>query len=120
MEKTPRAAGFASLSSARASVPDRRSGALRSLLDAGADLEARAVHVGAQVLRRAEHRKAPHADVLADLGNERAPALLDALAGGELRLPERRQARRLRGQGAFGHCLGEGAEALLAGDEVGL
>src|SRR2546429_9672620 len=40
MEKTPRAAGFASLSSARASVPDRRSGALRSLLDAGADLEA--------------------------------------------------------------------------------
>src|SRR2546421_241242 len=29
--------------------------------------------------------RSPHADVLADLRNERAPALLDSLAGGELR-----------------------------------
>src|SRR6476646_6792670 len=68
----------------------------------------------------AEHGKTPHADVLADLRDQVAPALVHALPGGERRSREGSEVPGPAGERALGYGLSERAEILRAGDEVGL
>src|SRR6201999_807084 len=74
----------------------------------------------AEVISRSEHRKATHADVLADLRDQRATTLINRLATRQLRAKQSLGRGRLGGQSGGRHGLRKAAEVLLARDEVGL
>ena len=68
---------------------------LRATLDGYQGGDARAVQVGAQVIRRAQAGEAAHADVLADLGHQLAAAQVDTLSSAKFRLGQGGKVRRL-------------------------